>query len=82
MIRTQVQLTEEQSISLKRLSAEKGKPVAELIRQGIDIVLQSADMVSPEEQRKRAISVAGRFQSGVSDLSRKHDKHLAEAFKK
>ena len=82
MIRTQVQLTEEQSISLKRLSAEKGKPVAELIRQGIDIVLQSADMVSREEQRKRAISVAGRFQSGVSDLSSKHDKHLAEAFKK
>ena len=36
MIRTQIQLTEEQAQRLKTLAAEQGKSVAELIRQSVD----------------------------------------------
>lgn len=33
-----------------------------------------------EERRKRALAAAGRFHSGLSDLSVRHDDHLADAF--
>ncbi len=80
MVRTQIQLTEEQAAALKRLAAAKRVSVAELIRQGVENLLHSIGTISPEERRKRALAVAGRFHSGISDLSRKHDEHLAEAF--
>jgi predicted DNA-binding protein len=82
MIRTQIQLTEEQADRLKRLASIKGVSVAELIRQGVDVLLRSTVNISPEEQRQRAIAVAGRFHSGQSDLSTNHDNNLAEIYKK
>ncbi len=81
MIRTQIQLTEEQAARLKRLASAKGVSVAELFRQGVEVLLRS-NGISPEEQRQRAIAVAGRFHSGQSDLSVNHDNHLAEVYKK
>ncbi len=82
MVRTQIQLTEEQAARLKRLAATKGVSVAELIRQGVEVLLHSTGTISPEEQRQRAIAVAGRFHSGRSNLSIKHNDHLAEVYKK
>ncbi len=82
MIRTQIQLTEEQAAQLKRLAAKKGASVAELIRNGVEVLLRSTGTVSPEERRQRAIAVAGRFHSGRSNLSIKHDNHLTEVYKK
>jgi Arc/MetJ-type ribon-helix-helix transcriptional regulator len=35
-----------------------------------------ADITDPEELRRRATAAAGRFESGVSDLSIDHDKYL------
>lgn len=83
MIRTQIQLTEEQASSLKKLAALHGVSMAELIRDGVERVLRSdtAVMVG-EDQKKRALAVAGRFRSGKRDLSAKHDAYLAEAFRK
>jgi hypothetical protein len=43
MIRTQIQLTEEQARRLKAMAAERGTSVAELIRQGVDDLLQLAE---------------------------------------
>jgi len=37
-------------------------------------------LVDIEERRKRALAAAGRFSSGLRDLSTEHDKYLAEAF--
>ena len=53
MIRTQIQLTEGQALTLKAIAAEKHKP---------------------------AVAAAGRFHSGKSNLSAKHDEYLAEAY--
>lgn len=81
MVRTQIQLTEAQSDRLKKLAAKKQMSVAELIRQGVNVILR-AEAVSPEERKRRAMAAAGRFRSGRKDLSSAHDKYLAEAYKR
>jgi Arc/MetJ-type ribon-helix-helix transcriptional regulator len=81
MVRTQIQLTEGQAARLKRLAARKHASVSELIRRGVDAVLQS-EAVGPEEKKRRAIAAAGRFRSGVGDLSAKHDEYLSKAYRK
>jgi predicted DNA-binding ribbon-helix-helix protein len=80
MVRTQIQLTEKQSKSLKRIAASRHRSVAELIRQAVDNMIRSSALVDIEERRKRALAAAGRFSSGLRDLSTEHDKYLAEAF--
>lgn len=40
---------------------------------------ESSEEIDAEE-RRRAIAAAGRFHSGASDISAKHDKYLVEAF--
>ena len=82
MVRTQIQLTEEQAKALKKLASSRHLSIAELIRQGVDTVLRSNVTVDAEEKRKRAIAIAGRFSSGKRDISKEHDKYLAEAFAK
>ena len=79
MVRTQIQLTEQQHEELKRLSQSRKVSMAELIRQGVDRILKSSAHISDEERRERALAIAGRFHSGRSDISEKHDKYVAEA---
>jgi hypothetical protein len=79
MVRTQIQLTEEQAKALKRLAAARQVSIAELIRQGVDTILRSNTGIDLDEKRRRAIAAAGRFRSGKHDISGKHDKYLAEA---
>ncbi|MBC7251910.1 MAG: ribbon-helix-helix protein, CopG family [Anaerolineae bacterium] len=79
MIRTQVQLSEEQARILRELAAARHTSVAELIRQSVDNLIQTARELDVEERRRRAIAAAGRFRSGVSDISAAHDEYLAEA---
>lgn len=80
LIRTQIQLTEEQFAALKALAAAQGISMAELIRRGVNLVLESPGQVSHAERIRRAIAAAGRFRSGLRDLSVRHDEYLAEAF--
>ena len=80
MIRTQIQLTEAQAQALKALAAARQSSVAELIRQGVDHLLRQSGSVDLAERRRRAIAVAGRFRSGQSDISARHDDYLAEAY--
>lgn len=80
MIRTQIQLTEEQAKMLKRLALSRHLSIAELIRQAVDSLIKSSAAVDIEERRKRAIGIAGKFSSGRRDISREHDKYLTEAF--
>ena len=77
MVRTQIQLTEEQAKALKRLSSSRQLPMAELIRQGVEVVLRSTVALDAGEKRDRALAAAGRFRSGKRTISREHDKHLA-----
>ncbi|MBI3987140.1 MAG: CopG family transcriptional regulator [Lentisphaerae bacterium] len=81
MNRTQVQLTEKQSVLVKRLAAEQHVSMSTIIRQGVDSILTQRESVAREERIRRALAAAGRFKSGRSDVSQRHDAHLEEAFR-
>jgi hypothetical protein len=80
MVRTQIQLTEEQAEALQRIARARGCSQAELVRQGVDFIIGQDPTVSPRELRDRAAAISGQFRSGRKDISRRHDDHLAEAF--
>ena len=81
MVRTQIQLKEEQVTALKKIAAAKQSSIAELIRKAVDNIIKTGAVPDYKERRKRAIDIAGRFRSGNQDISLHHDKYLAEAYK-
>lgn len=82
MVRTQVQLTDEQFKTLKTMAADQGLSVAELIRRGVDLYINTSGSIASKDRINRAIGAAGRFCSGLGDLSENHDEYLVEAFLK
>ena len=82
MVRTQIQLEEEQARRLKLASNRMGVSVSELIRQGVDLVLARGGDATPTELAQRAAGVAGRFRSTLEDVSARHDDYLGPAFGK
>lgn len=79
MVRTQIRLTEEQARKLKRLAAARGQSLAQLIRLRVDALLAQPPVeITPEERRRRALAIIGRFRSGISGIAADHDRHLAE----
>ena len=81
MIRTQIQVTEDQLTALRQLSAESGRSISDLVREGVETVLVARHGLNRTERVERALRVAGRFSSGTKDGSAQHDRHLAEAFR-
>jgi post-segregation antitoxin (ccd killing protein) len=79
MVRTQIQLTEEQAAELKRLAAERGVSVAEVVRGFVDKGMRASRGMSWEERKRRALAVAGKYRSSTGDLSVRHDEYFAEA---
>lgn len=73
MVQTQIQLTDEQMAALKALAAERQQSVEDLIREGVDRLIQSTTDPDSVDRRQRALAVAGRFRSGLGDLARRHD---------
>jgi hypothetical protein len=49
---------------------------------GVELYLSSQRRPSRKDQIERARSIAGRFSSGMKDVSTHHDRHLAGAFKR
>jgi len=74
-------MTEQQQAALKGISAATGRSIADLVREGIEKVISQWGRPDREKQVERAISLAGRFGSGSSDVSKDHDKHLAEIYR-
>ncbi|MDQ7827683.1 MAG: CopG family transcriptional regulator [Armatimonadota bacterium] len=81
MIRRQVQLTDDQDARLRKLAAERKVSQSDLVRQAVDLLLRQAEGDSAEARRRRALDVVGRFSSGRSDVSIRHDDYLAEEFR-
>ena len=81
MVRTQIQLTEKQARQLRAKARERGVSVAELIRQCVDEALRS-DKLSRKELYAKAAGIVGKLEDprGASDLARRHDDYLDEAF--
>ena len=81
MVRTQIQLTEQQLRRLRAKARELGISLAEMIRRCVDSAL--ADEINDRaELYERASRVIGRFPDtgGVTNLAQEHDSYLEKAF--
>ena len=79
MVRTQVQLTEEQAELLHRVSVERGVSLAALLREAVEVWSAAARSLSEDEKRRRAISAIGMLKDGPADLAERHDDYFVEA---
>jgi hypothetical protein len=82
MVRTQIQLTEDQAKALKKIAQSRHLSVAELIRKAVDTVIKSSTIMNVEERHERAMEIVGKFGSGKRDVSKKHDLYLTDAYNK
>ena len=76
MVRTQIQLTEEQARALREVAAREGRSMADVIRTSLDQALRSRGVFDREETKRRALAAIGRFRSGADDVARDHDRYL------
>ena len=78
MVRTQIQLDEDQVRKLREMAVTRHVSMAKLIRLAVDRILAET---AEAEKLQRSLSIAGRFHSGLSDVSVEHDKYLAEDYR-
>ena len=74
MIRTQIQLTEEQARALKAQARREERSIAELVRECVTEYLARRRTPDMPELARRARGLKGRFRSGVADLAEAHDR--------
>jgi predicted transcriptional regulator len=81
MVRTQVQLDEDQYARLKELAARRSQSISQLVREGVDQFLTTANR---SEVWERLMNAAGSCHDpeGKTDVSRRHDEYLAAAYRK
>jgi hypothetical protein len=79
MIRTQIQLTEEQARRLRELAAAQGVSLAAIIREAVDRYARDGSEL--ESRWARALGVRGyRDRSRATDVAADHDRYVSEAF--
>jgi hypothetical protein len=81
VIRTQIQLTEDQAEKARRLAAERGVSIAEVIRQLLDAAPAVDDRAARLARALDAVRSAGfRDREHRSDVALRHDAYLAEVW--
>ena len=80
MVRTQIQLTEEQARMLRELADSRRESVAATIRKAIDRFLLSAPPDRTSLYRQAGY-VVGKYRSEKADVSVEHDRYLEESFR-
>jgi len=81
VVRIQAQLTEEQARQLRERAADEGVSLAELLRQGADLVLERGPQDTNADRQRRALSAVGRFVDVDASVAARHDEFLDEAFR-
>lgn len=80
MVRTQVQLPEEQLRRLRRTARTQGLSISEVVRRCIERALAEEGL---DARWERALTAAGAFQDphGSADVATRHDAYLDEAYR-
>ena len=65
---------------MRRISSATGRSVADLVREGVDLYLKAQKGPDRKELVRRALSIVGKYSSGLPDVGRNHDRYLAEDF--
>jgi len=81
MIRTQIQLTNEQYEALKNISKHNNISMSEILRKSLDNTIDLYYDAKTDNRINRAKELAGKFGSGQKDLSVNHDYYLTEVYK-
>jgi len=80
MVRTQIQLTEDQVARLKQELAVDRISMAEAIRQALELWLANRGQSERAERLRALRAAAGSGHSGLHDVGRNHDKYLEEIY--
>lgn len=80
MIRTQIQIEDDQIEWLRGKAKARGVSVSQLIREGVAFFRAHEERFHGDK-KSRALAAVGRFSSHVSDVSERHDHYLAEALR-
>ncbi|MDP2711672.1 MAG: ribbon-helix-helix protein, CopG family [Solirubrobacteraceae bacterium] len=75
MVRTIIQLPEEQAAALERAARRRGVSKAAVVREALAALLARD---GGDAALERALRAAGSGASGVRDLGERHDEYLAE----
>ena len=79
MIKTQIQLRPAQHRRLQELARQRRISMAETIRQSVDAALERTD---GQALWQRARSLVGRYASRRRDVSARHNRHLADIWRR
>jgi hypothetical protein len=80
MIRTQIQLTEEQDRALEALAAAEDASKAALVRKAVDLLLSQRSGADQGARRERALEAIGMVRGDGAPVSAEHDRFLADAY--
>ncbi len=79
MVRMQIQFTEPEVEALRHEAARRQISISAVVREAVDHTLErQSPSVSLDERRRRAKAACGRFRSGLSDISARHDDYFAD----
>ena len=76
MVRTIIQLSDDQAAALEQAARRRGVSKAALVREALGMLLARENGDAAVE---RALRAAGAGASGVGDLGERHDDYLAES---
>ncbi len=82
MTEMSIHLTDWQLQGLQHVATEYKASMEDIIKQSIDawLHLKRPAVLDQEEKMRRILSVAGKYNSGLGDVSENHDHYLAEAY--
>ncbi len=81
MVTKHITLTEREEEVLEKISNDRNISIEEFIHQSINSWVEQTLLTDREELKKRALSLAGKYDSGLTDVSLRHDDYLAEAYR-
>ena len=79
MIRLQIQLEERDAERLREMAHRDGVSIAALVRDAVARFLERDAPVSRADRVQRILDLAGRYASGCSDVSERHDEYFVDA---
>ena len=79
MAQTLVELTDAQMTALEMLAKKQNTTLPQLIQDSIKNLIGESTPQYTSDQKKRALSIIGKFESDHTDLSINHDDHFIDA---
>ncbi len=80
MVRTQISFEEDQMRRLRRAASRRGVSIAAIVREAVEREIGEEDAVRRARMTRALTATDAGFRSGRSDISQRHDDHLAEIY--